>query len=35
VKALNIRQPAHWSVATDYIAADDRIRKGDRRQALL
>ena len=25
--ALNIRQPAHWSIATDYVPADDRVRQ--------
>ena len=30
VKALNIRQPAHWTIATDYVPADDRIRQEHR-----
>ncbi len=32
---LNVRDPAKWTVATDYRAADDRLREKHRRPPLL
>ena len=35
VKALNIRQPTQWSIATDYVAKMIEFAQGDRARALL